>query len=122
MRKWFFSVALVITALASAIVPLSSQSKTSFRESFRSRLDGGNKGVSTNLPGQLRVSSFRIEFEAYPQLEYLEWRCEKVTHVELVRHGRKTVIVYANGSNYRFVFDSPDQAIAFVRAAKACKD
>ena len=92
-------------------------------KSFSATLDGGSKGVASNLTGTLNVSQNGLLFEAFPQVDYIAWRCEQVTDLQQRRgHEGREISFTSTGASYRFSMDSSKRAEEFVNAAtEACR-
>jgi hypothetical protein len=89
--------------------------------SFPARIDGGSKGVPSHLPGTISVSTGRVEFHAFPQVEDLVWSCRVGGFRQHHRPGSAIVKIEAAGSVYRFNLVSTRQALAFADAVtSAC--
>jgi hypothetical protein len=89
--------------------------------SLPARLDGGSKGVPSHLPGTIYVSTGRVEFHAFPQVEDLVWGCREVGDLGKESRSGAIVRVEVSGSVYRINLLSPRQATAFVNAStSAC--
>ena len=87
---------------------------------FVAEMNGGSKGVPTHLPGVLYVSTGRIEFQAFPQVEYSVWSCKKIGHFSFTR---EKVMLAAGGEKYKLSLRSAQQVTAFIEAVhSACSD
>src|SRR5580704_14267528 len=76
--------------------------------SLPARLDGGRKGVPSHLPGTIYVSTDRVEFHAFPQVEDLVWSCRQIGDLrQHYRPGSAIVTIEVAGSVYRFNLMSP---------------
>jgi hypothetical protein len=79
--------------------------------SFPARLDGGSKGVPSHLPGTIYVSTDRIEFQAFPQVEDIVWSCRQVERLSIAK---ERVTLETGREKYRFSLKSAQQATAFI--------
>jgi hypothetical protein len=114
---------VIAGALFGAYAPPQSRMTTVARMAFSARLDGGSKGVPSNLPGTLYVSPGRVEFEAFPQVEYLVWSCKDVKAVQRHRGSdRQMVTLRFTVASYRFDLDSTVQSARLASMiADSCK-
>jgi hypothetical protein len=88
--------------------------------SFPVRLDGGSKGVPSHLPGTIYVSTDRIEFQAFPQVEGIIWSCKQI---ETLSVGKDMVTLETGHAKYRVNLKSSQQATAFVEETQsACEN
>jgi hypothetical protein len=88
--------------------------------SFPARLDGGSKGVPSHLPGTIYVSTDRIEFQAFPQVEDIVWSCRQVERLSIAK---ERVTLETGRGKYRVSLKSAQQAIAFIEAThSACSE
>lgn len=96
---------------------------TAPRQAFPAKLDGGSKGVPSELSGTFYVSPGRLEFDAFPQVEYLVWSCEEMKAMQRTAgFDRRTVILRFTVASYRFHLESTTQSDVFVNAvAASCK-
>jgi hypothetical protein len=88
--------------------------------SFSAQLDGGSKGVPSHLPGTIYVSTDRVEFQAFPQVESIIWSCEQIEHLSF---GKETATLETRRAKYRFSLKSAQQATAFIEEThSACRN
>jgi len=88
--------------------------------SFPARLDGGSKGIPFHLPGTVYVSTDRIEFQAFPQVEYIVWSCKQIERLSV---GKETVTLETGRGKYRFSLKSAQQATVFIgETHSACRN
>ena len=74
----------VLTAMLILIAP-GQPSSVGSTASFPAVLAGGSKGIPSNLNGTISLFENRIEFEAFPQVEYLEFPCATIKAVDYAR-------------------------------------
>jgi hypothetical protein len=87
---------------------------------FPARLDGGSKGVPSHLPGTIYVSTDRVEFQAFPQVEGFVWSCKQIERLSV---SKETVTLETERGKYRFSLKSAQQATAFIEEThSACRN
>jgi hypothetical protein len=108
-----FGCILLLYSIAPCDVLIRAQSSNALKDkvSFPARLDGGSKGVPSHLPGTVYVSTDRIEFQAFPQVEGFVWSCKQI---ERLSGGKDTVSLETGRAKYRFSLKSVEQATAFI--------
>jgi hypothetical protein len=82
--------------------------------SFPAVLAGGSKGVPSDLSGTVSVSDTRVEFEAFPQVEYVEVPCATIKAADYPHGHRNVVTIVSAPSTYRFDLRSESQARLFM--------
>ena len=80
--------------------------------SFPAVLAGGSKGVPSNLSGTISLFDNRIEFEAFPQVEYLELPCATIKAADHPRRNKSVVTIVSADSTYRFELPSESASTA----------
>jgi hypothetical protein len=101
-------------------IQAQSSSAMEAKLQFPAEMTGGSKGVPGHLPGTLFVSTDRIEFEAFPQVEDNAWSCKQI---ERLSSGKERVMLTAGRIEYRFILKSAQQTIAFTEAVhSACSE
>jgi hypothetical protein len=91
--------------------------------SFPAVLAGGSKGIPSNLNGTISLFENRIEFEAFPQVEYLEFPCATIKAPDHPRRNKSAVTIVSADSTYRFDLRSESQARLFLAGVKSrCND
>jgi hypothetical protein len=102
------------------LVRAQSNNALGARVSFLARLDGGSKGVPSHLPGTIYVSTDRVEFQAFPQVEGFVWSCKQIERLSV---GKETVTLETERGKYRFSLRSAQQATAFLEETNsACRN
>jgi hypothetical protein len=70
--------------------------------SFPATLAGGSKDVPSNLTGTISLFDKRVEFEAFPQVEYLELPCATIKKVSFARANKNVITIVSADTTYRF--------------------
>jgi hypothetical protein len=104
----------------SLLVQAQSNHALGARVSFPARLDGGSKGVPSHLPGTIYVSTDRVEFQAFPQVEGFVWSCKQIERLSV---GKEIVSMETERGKYRFSLKSAQQATGFLEETNsACRN
>jgi hypothetical protein len=77
-------------------------------------LAGGSKGVPSNLNGTISVFDNRVEFEAFPQVEYLELPCNTIKGIPFARAHKNVITIVSADTTYRFELRAGSQSQQFV--------
>jgi hypothetical protein len=110
-----------ITAISLLLV-LGQPSLANTTISLPAILDGGSRGVPSGLSGTISLSETRIEFEAFPQVEYVTLPCTAIRAARRPRRNKNVITIDSAGVAYRFDLYSAKQAERFLAAlAVACK-
>jgi hypothetical protein len=116
----WLNAALAVMLILIATGQPSSVGSTA---SFPAVLAGGSKGVPSNLSGTVSVSDTRIEFEAFPQIEYMELPCATIKAADYPRRHKNLVTIVSADSTYRFDLRSESQARLFLAGVLShCND
>ena len=105
------NAALAVMLILIAAGQASSVGSTA---TFPAVLAGGSKGVPSNLSGIISFSDSRIEFEAFPQVEFLEFPCSTTKAADHPRRNKSAVTIVSAYSTYRFDLRSESQARPFL--------
>jgi hypothetical protein len=110
-------------AVMLILIAAGQPSSVGSTASFPAVLDGGSKGVPSNLSGTVSISDTWVEFEAFPQVEYVELPCETIKAANYPRRHKNVVTIVSADSTYRFDLRSESQARLFLAGVGSrCKD
>jgi hypothetical protein len=116
MLRWV-QLAFVVTAITATDMRLAAVD-CSAPSVFACTLESESTGDDVHLGGWLRVRENRIEFEAYPQVEYITWHCGQITTIEVTGRHKTTVAIRSADTSYSFDLRTSAQASSFVETAR----
>jgi hypothetical protein len=111
-----------ITAIL-LLVAVGQSSLVGTTVSFPAMLAGGSKGIASSLPGTLYLSEARLEFEAFPQVEYVTLPCPAIKETSFARGNKNVVTIVSADATYRFDLHAKSQSQQFMAALTSnCKN